>query len=254
MRTISIINLKGGVAKTTSSINIAYILAEKGYKVLLLDNDIQGDCSRGLNRRTTEGDGTNRIMLDRKPDMDELILKTDYPNLDIITSNLKLADARDEVVKDRIRPQQTRIKKALRLVADRYDFCVIDNEPEINTEAINAMAAADDILLPIEIDDNTLEGMKIVMERIEEVQEEHNPDLENVKCFITKFQRGNEAHKQGATIVEKRYPTMKTRIRFSPVVARSTFMRIPVTSYSPNSAAARDYKRLVDEYLRMIGE
>lgn len=65
MRTISIINLKGGVAKTTSSINIAYILAEKGYKVLLLDNDIQGDCSRGLNRRTTEGDGTNRIMLDR---------------------------------------------------------------------------------------------------------------------------------------------------------------------------------------------
>lgn len=254
MRTISIINLKGGVAKTTSSINIAYILAEKGYKVLLLDNDIQGDCSRGLNRRTTEGDGTNRIMLDRKPDMDELILKTDYPNLDIITSNLKLADARDEVVKDRIRPQQTRIKKALRLVTDRYDFCVIDNEPEINTEAINAMTAADDILLPIEIDDNTLEGMKIVMERIEEVQEEHNPDLENVKCFITKFQRGNEAHKQGAVIVEKRYPTMKTRIRFSPVVARSTFMRIPVTSYSPNSAAARDYKRLVDEYLRMIGE
>ena len=94
MRTISIINLKGGVAKTTSSINIAYILAEKGYKVLLLDNDIQGDCSRGLNRRTTEGDGTNRIMLDRKPDMDELILKTDYPNLDIITSNWLMREMR----------------------------------------------------------------------------------------------------------------------------------------------------------------
>ena len=66
MRTIAIINLKGGVAKTTSSINIAYILTTRGYKVLLVDNDKQGDCSRGLNRRTSDGDGIDRIMIDRQ--------------------------------------------------------------------------------------------------------------------------------------------------------------------------------------------
>ena len=73
MRTITIINLKGGVAKTTSSINIAYILTTRGYKVLLVDNDKQGDCSRGLNRRTSDGDGIDRIMTDRHPDMQSLI-------------------------------------------------------------------------------------------------------------------------------------------------------------------------------------
>lgn len=89
MRTIAIINLKGGVAKTTSSINIAYILMRKGYKVLLVDNDKQGDCSRGMNRRTQDGEGIDRIMVDRHPDMEKLINKTDYLHLDIITATLK---------------------------------------------------------------------------------------------------------------------------------------------------------------------
>lgn len=87
MRTIAIINLKGGVAKTTSSINIAYILMRKGYKVLLVDNDKQGDCSRGMNRRTQDGEGIDRIMVDRHPDMEKLINKTDYLHLDIITAS-----------------------------------------------------------------------------------------------------------------------------------------------------------------------
>ena len=77
MRTIAIINLKGGVAKTTSSINIAYILSTKGKRVLLVDNDKQGDCSRGMNRRTQEGAGIDKIMVDKKPDMASLIQKTD---------------------------------------------------------------------------------------------------------------------------------------------------------------------------------
>lgn len=160
MRTISIINLKGGVAKTTSSINIAYILTQRGYKVLLVDNDKQGDCSRGLNRRTIDGDGIDRIMLDRHPDMENLIHETDYENLDIITANLGLLTANMEVTMDHVRPQQNRLKKALQQVSDRYDFCVVDNAPDINVSVINALTAAEDVLIPIEVDDNTMEGMK----------------------------------------------------------------------------------------------
>ena len=132
MRTIAIINLKGGVAKTTSSINIAYILTTRGYKVLLVDNDKQGDCSRGLNRRTSDGDGIDRIMTDRHPDMQSLIRNTDYEGLDIITANLGLLTANMEVTMDRVRPQQNRLRKALQQVADQYDFCVVDNAPDIN--------------------------------------------------------------------------------------------------------------------------
>ena len=93
MRTIAIINLKGGVAKTTSSINIAYILNQKGYKVLVVDNDKQGDCSRGLDRRSPESVGIDEIMTEEDPDMEKLIQNTNYENLDIITANLNLLKA-----------------------------------------------------------------------------------------------------------------------------------------------------------------
>lgn len=166
MRTIAIINLKGGVAKTTSSINIAYILTQRGYKVLLVDNDKQGDCSRGLNRRTQDGEGIDRIMVDRHPDMYKLIHHTDYVNLDIITANLGLLTANMEVTMDRVRPQQNRLRKALQQVSDRYDFCVVDNAPDINISVINALTAANDVLVPVEVDDNTLEGMNELLSLI----------------------------------------------------------------------------------------
>ena len=215
MRTIAIINLKGGVAKTTSSINIAYILTQRGYKVLLVDNDKQGDCSRGLNRRTQDGEGIDRIMVDRHPDMYKLIHHTDYVNLDIITANLGLLTANMEVTMDRVRPQQNRLKKALQQVSDRYDFCVVDNAPDINISVINALTAANDVLVPVEVDDNTLEGMNELLDQIDEVQEELNPDLENVRCFVTKYQKFNQAHLQGAEVIKEQYPAMETKIRFS---------------------------------------
>lgn len=252
MRTIAVINLKGGVAKTTSSINIAYILNQKGYRVLLVDNDKQGDCSRGMNRRTQEGPGIDRIMVERKPDMDSLIQKTDYENLDIITANLNLLTANMEVTMDRVRPQQTRLKNALQKVQEEYDFCVIDNAPDINVSVINALTAADDVLIPVEVDDNTTEGMNELIDQIEEIKSELNPDLKNVRCFVSKYNKYNEAHSQGAEVIREWYPTMKTMIRNSLAVAKSTYARTPVALYSKRSAAAEDYQTLVDEYLQMI--
>ena len=99
----------------------------------------------------------------------------------------------------------------------------------------------------------SVQEVKELLEQIEEVKEETNPDLKTVKCFITKYQKRNEAHHQGAEIVKRWYPTMETMIRFSVVVAKSTFVRTPVTLYSPRSAAAEDYEKLVTEYLNMIG-
>lgn len=252
MRTIAVINLKGGVAKITSSINIAYILNQKGYRVLLVDNDKQGDCSRGMNRRTQEGPGIDRIMVERKPDMTSLIQKTDYENLDIITANLNLLTANMEVTMDRVRPQQTRLKNALQKVQEVYDFCVIDNAPDINVSVINALTAADDVLIPVEVDDNTTEGMNELIDQIEEIKSELNSDLKNVRCFISKYNKYNEAHVQGAEIIREWYPTMDTVIRNSLAVAKSTYARTPVALYSKRSAAAEDYQTLVDEYLQMI--
>lgn len=189
MRTISIINLKGGVAKTTSSINIAYILTQRGYKVLLVDNDKQGDCSRGLNRRTSDGDGIDRIMTDRHPDMQSLIHNTDYENLDIITANLGLLSANMEVVMDRVRPQQNRLRKALQQVSDQYDFCVVDNAPDINISVINALTAANDVLIPVEVDDNTLEGIRymddfwMLLPTKEQAEKTYTETVEKIQAY-----------------------------------------------------------------------
>ena len=193
-------------------------------------------------------------MVDRHPDMEKLINKTDYLHLDIITANLGLLTANMEVTMDRVRPQQNRLRKALQQVADNYDFCVIDNAPDINGVGDKRPDCRRRCLIPVEVDDNTLEGMNELLDQIDDVKEELNPDLKNVRCFITKYQKFNQAHLQGAEIIEEQYPIMRTKIRFSGVVARSTFVRMPVALHSPRSAAAEDYETLVNEYLDMIGD
>ena len=234
MRVLSVINLKGGVAKTISSVAIAYILAEVyGQKVLLVDNDKQGDASRGLNRRSEDRKGMGEI----------------------ITANMKLLKANLEVLLDQTRPQQTRLKKALADVAGQYDFCVIDNAPDINISTINALVASNDVVVPLEVDDNTTEGLAELVEQIESTQEDLNPDLTFRGCFITKYDGRNEAHAQGVALLKSSgaYPMFETKIRVSKKVSESTFARLPIFLYSRRSAASMDYLQLVKEYLAMLG-
>lgn len=254
MRVLSVINLKGGVAKTVSSIAIAHLLAAKGFRVLLVDNDKQGDASRGYSRRDEDGAGIDEIMTARRPDMGKLIQHTDFQGLDIVTANMKLLKANLEVLLDQTRQQQTRIKKALEQVRDLYDFCIIDNAPDINISTINALVASHDVIVPLEIDDNTTEGLAELAYQIETTREDLNPALNFRGCFITKFDKGNEAHAQGAEQLEAagKYPIFKTRIRTSRKVSESTFARLPITVYSKRSNAAIDYTRLVEEYLEAL--
>lgn len=256
MRVLSVINLKGGVAKTVSSVAIAYILAEVfRFRVLLVDNDKQGDASRGLRRRSEDGRGIAEIMTARRPEMAQLVQHTDFENLDIITSNMKLLKANLEVLLDQSRAQQTRIGKALAAVADQYDFCVIDNAPDINISTINALACSNDVIVPLEVDDNTTEGLAELAEQIESTREDLNPGLTFRGCFITKFDTRNEAHAQGAEKLKAdgKYPMFDTKIRASRKVSESTFARLPIFLYSRRSAASMDYLELVKEYLKMLG-
>ena len=154
---------------------------------------------------------------------------------------------------DNFRPRHDRIKKALDLVRNQYDFALIDCPPDINISVINALSASNDVLIPVEIDDNTTEGMEELLQQIGKIQTHLNPELKTVKCFVTKFNKYNEAHRQGIEAIRKFYPTLKTVIRTSPIVAKSTFVKMPVVEYSPRAAASVDYELLVTEYLEMIG-
>lgn len=258
MRIISIISLKGGVAKTTTSVNMAYILCKMGYKVLLIDNDKQGNASKTFGLYNPEDKNTvARIMLERGLDVREIINKTQYSDtgagtLDIITANMELLEANMRTIVDTGRQQQTRFKKALETVGSQYDFCVIDNAPDINMSIINALVVTNDIIIPIMIDQYSFDGLEILTEQIEQVKEDFNPTLTLTGCIITQYKK-SDVQQQGAEILDSGYPIFESKIRRTEnKVNESTFAGKPVVEYSVRCGASQDYKKFVREYLEAV--
>lgn len=259
MRVISIISLKGGVAKTTTSVNMAYILCRMGRRVLLIDNDKQGNASKTFGLYDPDDNDTvARIMLDRGLDVREIIKATPYSEtekgtLDIITANMDLLEANLRTIVDTGRQQQTRFKKALAAVSDNYDYCIIDNAPDINMSIINALVVSDDLIIPIMIDQYSFDGLEILTEQIEQTREDFNPALTFRGCLVTQYRRA-DVQEQGAEVLDSGYPIFKSRIRRTEnKVNESTFAGKPVAEYSVRCGASQDYKKFVNEYLEAIG-
>lgn len=250
MKTISIINLKGGVAKTISAINIAYVLYKvHGARVLLIDNDKQGNASKFFGLYCYERPGMAEIMIERGIDAAAVVQHTRYPGFDLITANMNILRANKEVLLDVSRPQQTRLRKVLKSVSGKYDYCVIDNAPDINMSVINALVASDDVLVPIKIDKFAFDGLDVLQEQIEDLQD-FNAGLKITGCFVTMYQRNN-INAQGYEWLasQSQYRLYKTKIRKTVKVDESTFRGLPLLEYSKNSTATKDYTALVAEYL-----
>lgn len=252
MKTISIINLKGGVAKTISAANFAHILAViHNKRVLLVDNDKQGNASKMFGLHSYEKPSVAELMTTRGVKIEEIIARTQYENLDVIPANMTLLKANLEVMLDTTRPQQTRFKTALKSIEEEYDYCIIDNAPDINISTINALVASDDVLIPIKIDKFAFDGLAELKEQIENTKEDLNPDLCLKGCFVTSYQR-NDVNEQGEEWLknQKEYPVFDTHIRRTEKVDESTFATMPIIEYSRRCGAARDYLTLVEEYLK----
>lgn len=252
MKTLSIINLKGGVAKTISSVNMAYIMAaEHSCRVLLIDNDKQGNASKILNRHSYEHKGVAELMTERRPIMEQLIQHTDYPGLDIITANMNLLTANLQVMLDQQRPQQTRFRNGLKSISDQYDYCIIDNAPDINISTINALVTSDDVMVPVTIDDFAIDGLEQLVEQIDNTREDLNERLKFLGCFITQYDRMNPADSEGVDYIKALgYPLFNTFIRRTPKMKQSTFAREPIALFSNRCAATADYRNLVKEYMK----
>lgn len=251
MKTISIINLKGGVAKTISAVNIAHILATVHNKrVLLVDNDKQGNASKMFGLHSYDSPSIANIMTERHPDMSSIIKPTAYEGLDVIPANMSLLRANLQVLMDSSRPQQTRILTGLEGVWDRYDYCIIDNAPDINISTINALVASDEVMIPIKIDQFAFDGLAELKEQIDNTREDLNPALTLRGCFVTSFQR-NEVNVQGEEWLHEQtdFPLFSTHIRKTEKVDESTFAALPILEYSRRCGAAADYLSLVAEYL-----
>ena len=180
MKTICIINLKGGVAKTISAANIAHIIATvHGKRVLLIDCDKQGNISKMFGIHGYNAPTIAELLTDRDASIHEIISPSKYPNLDIITANMTLLRANMQILLDTTRPQQTRLRTALAIgeIEHVYDYCVIDCAPDLNMSTINALVACDDVLIPIKIDKFAFDGLAELIEQINNTRTDLNPGL-----------------------------------------------------------------------------
>lgn len=250
MKVISIINLKGGVGKTVSAINIAHILASV-YKtrVLLIDNDKQGNASKFFGLHSYELPSVADVLTGRAMPVAEVVRHTRYERLDLLPANMGLLTANSSLLIDTSRTRDYRLRRALEAVADQYDWCVIDNAPDINISVINALMATDDVLVPVKIDRFAFDGLQELADQIEDVRES-NPRLRFAGCFFTMFQ-SNRVNQEGDGWLrqEQPYPVFDTCIRSTVKVTETTYAGRPLLDYSPNCTASKGYLWLVAEYL-----
>ena len=255
MRTLAIVNLKGGTGKTVSAANMAHILATVHHKkVLLVDGDKQGSVSQYF-QVYGEHDGTAALLLADGLDaeaVERAIYRTGYYGLDIITSNLELYAA-DRALYDR---QDTDTARVLSSVLDHvrndYDFCIIDNGPSVDTVTLNVLAAADDVLIPIRPDEFPFSGLLDLVEQVQAVQERVNPGLTMRGAFFTHWQN-RETFAQARRSLEDSgiCPVLQTAISYNPKVPESTLEEKPLCVFAPRSWAAIQYKKLTAEYLAL---
>ena len=257
MRVIANINLKGGVGKTVTSVNMADILAEKhDKKILLIDNDKQGNASKFFEVFDEEEEcGTAKMLAYENVQAEEVIKNTNNPNIDIITANMGVFVANWQLTKeDETTDKYIKYKRVLEQIKDNYDFCIIDNPPDIGLNVINALGAADDIIVPIKLDEWALDGLDIISEKIAETKA-FNENVNLLGCLITVF-RKNDVNVVAEQWIRERtnYPVFNTKIRYTEKVDESVFSHTGIIEHSRRCGASIDYLKFVNEYLSKVKE
>ncbi|MGW7352052.1 ParA family protein [Streptomyces sp. Z26] len=247
---IAMCNQKGGVGKTTSTINLGAALAEYGRRVLLVDFDPQGALSVGLGVNPMELDLTvYNLLMERQMAPDEVLLKTAIAGMDLLPSNIDLSAAEVQLVSEVAR--ESTLQRALAPLLPDYDFIVIDCQPSLGLLTVNALTAAHKVIVPLECEFFALRGVALLTETIEKVQERLNPELELDGILATMYDsRTVHSREVLARVVEafdeNVYHTVIGRtVRFP----ETTVAGEPITTYASNSVGAAAYRQLAREVL-----
>jgi chromosome partitioning protein len=249
-RIVALCNQKGGVGKTTSTINLGAALAELGRRVLLVDFDPQGALSVGLGVQPHQLDRTiYNLLMERGIEVDDILLKTSVAGMDLLPSNIDLSAAEVQLVGEVAREQT--LARVLAAVVEDYDYLLIDCQPSLGLLTVNALTASDGVIIPLECEFFALRGVALLMQTVDKVKQRLNPQLEVEGILATMFDpRTLHSREVLARVVEafsdKVFHTVIARtVRFP----ETTVVGEPITTYASSSVGARAYRELAKEVL-----
>ncbi|MFI3260686.1 MAG: ParA family protein [bacterium] len=259
-KVISLVNQKGGVGKTTTSINLAAALGQKGKKVLLIDMDPQSNCTTGLGLSSAEFQGDVYQLLTDNVEVKKCIKKTKFKNLSIIPSTMNLAGVDVEFVRKMIETpefrQNEQLKMRLEEVKENYDYIIMDCQPSLGISTMNALVASDSVIIPVQCEFLALEGIAQLLNSVIMVQGSMNQDLRIEGVLLTMY---DGRTKIAYEVVEEIRKYFKDKV-FDTIIPR--LVRLveapshgkPINEYDPTSRAAEAYSNLAKEVIDRNGE
>ena len=249
-RVVALCNQKGGVGKTTSAINLGAALAELGRRVLLVDFDPQGALSVGLGVAPHQLDRTvYNLLMESGVGIDDVRMKTSVPGMDLVPSNIDLSAAEVQLVTEVAREQT--LARALAPALPEYDYVLIDCQPSLGLLTVNALTAADGVIIPLECEFFSLRGVALLLDTVDKVQQRLNPRLKIDGILATMYD-GRTTH--GREVFSRVVEAFGDQV-FDTVVARTvrfpetTVAGEPITSWAPSSNGAAAYRHLAREVL-----
>lgn len=253
-RIIAMVNQKGGVGKTTSTINLAAALAEYGRRVLVVDFDPQGAASAGFGINPHDLDFTiYNVLMDRHAEISEAVMSTRVENVDLLPANIDLSAAEVQLVNEVAREQV--LSSQLRKISDDYDVILIDCQPSLGLLTVNALAASHGVIIPLTAEFFALRAVALLTETIDKVQERINPSLQIDGVLATMYdQRTLHAREVLGRLSDAFGDKLfETVIRRTVKFPDATVAAEPITAFAPTHAGAAAYRRLAKELISRGG-
>lgn len=253
-RIIAVANQKGGVGKTTTAINLSACLAEKNKKVLTLDMDPQGNTTSGLGVDKNQAENTVYELILDESELSECIYPSVMENLSVIPSNINLSGAEIELIG--FENKEYLLKSKLDMIKDNYDYIIIDCPPSLNLLTINAMTAADSVIVPIQCEYYALEGLSQLIHTIDLIKERLNPKLEIEGVVFTMYDARTNLSLQVVENVKENLDKniYKTIIPRNVRLAEAPSYGMPINMYDSRSSGAEAYRYLAEEVIEKEDE